>query len=106
MAAIKVIEKNELMKNASIRGNQIKSEVSLIEGVSEVRGEGLLLGIVLEQPIATKVVEYARSVGLLLNAPSKDVIRIAPALTLSEKEMREFLKKFAKSLALAMGAKE
>ena len=54
----------------------------------------MLLGIVLDQPEASRLVEIALSEGLLVNAPAKDVIRIAPALTISEKDVRLFIKKF------------
>ena len=67
-------------------------------GVQSVRGSGLLLGIVLSDQSATRVVDVAREEGLLLNAPSSSVIRIAPALTLTDGEAKIFIKKFSKVL--------
>ena len=97
-AAIDFIVKKKLMKKVSTAGEYLKSSVSKISGVTEVRGRGLLLGIVLDSNIAPAVVSKARARGLLLNAPDKNVIRIAPALIVSKIELREFVKIFSKSL--------
>jgi len=59
-----------------------------------VRGQGLLLGIVLTKPLASQMREVLEEFGVLVNAPAPSVIRIAPALTISEKQVTTFLKKF------------
>jgi acetylornithine aminotransferase len=97
-AAIDFIVKKKLMKKVATAGEYLKSSLAKIPGVTEVRGRGLLLGIVLDSNIATSVVSKARVRGLLINAPDKNVIRIAPALIVSENELREFVKIFRKSL--------
>lgn len=97
-AAIDFIVKKKLMKKVASAGEYLKSSLERIPGVTEVRGRGLLLGIVLDSNIATAVVAKARTRGLLINAPDKDVLRIAPALIVSKTELREFVKIFSKSL--------
>ena len=100
LAAISVIEKKKLLSRAKTVGLLIKKEISKIDGVKAVRGEGLLLGILLEDINASTLVEVAKNNGLLLNAPNKGVIRIAPALSITDAQVREFIKKFAQSMAL------
>ena len=100
LAAISVIEKKKLLSRAKTVGAHIKREISKIDGVKAVRGEGLLLGILLEDINASTLVEVAKNNGLLLNAPNKGVIRIAPALSITDAQVREFIKKFAQSMAL------
>lgn len=95
LAAVQVLEKGNHLKSAAELSELIKRDLSQIEGVKSVRGEGLLLGIVLNRPEAARLVEIAKGEGLLLNAPAEDVIRIAPALTITEKDVRLFIKKFA-----------
>jgi len=102
LAAIGVIEKGSLLKKVVESGDYIKREVGALAGVTSVRGEGLLIGIVLEEVIAARVVTVAQQEGLLLNAPDKNIIRIAPALTLSQAEAKVFVKKFSTSLKTAM----
>jgi len=97
-AAIDFIVKKKLLKSVSDAGEYLKKSLGKVPGVTEVRGGGLLIGIVLDSNIASAVVSRARTNGLLINAPDKGVIRIAPALTVSKPELREFIKIFSKSL--------
>ena len=97
-AAIDFIVKKELLARVEIDGEFLKAQIQKIPGVSMVRGRGLLIGIVLQSNIAQVLVEKALSNGLLLNAPAKNVIRVAPALIVSKKELREFIEIFGQSL--------
>ena len=49
----------------------------------QVRGAGLLLGVVLADPIAKAVEAAAREAGVLVNAAAPDVIRLAPPLNIT-----------------------
>ena len=101
LAAISIIEKGLLLKRVKEMSTLIKREITKLPGVLQVRGEGLLLGIVLDSCDAALLVENARAVGLLLNAPNKGVIRIAPALTITDAQIKEFIKKFSSALKSA-----
>jgi acetylornithine aminotransferase len=59
--------------------------------VSHVRGAGLLLGIVLTEPLAPQVQQAAQDAGLLVNAPAPDVVRLMPPLNLHDDEVDTFL---------------
>lgn len=98
LAAIEVIEKKFLLEKVRAFEALIKSELSKLPGVSEVRGQGLLLGIVLSSENATMVRDSLLRAGVLVNAPSAMVIRIAPALTATEREVRKFISIFTKIL--------
>ncbi|MFV2118845.1 acetylornithine transaminase [Streptomyces sp. Act-28] len=60
--------------------------------VSHVRGAGLLLGIVLTEPLAPRVQQAAQDAGLLVNAPAPDVIRLMPPLIVGDDEVDAFLR--------------
>ncbi|WP_434600309.1 acetylornithine transaminase [Streptomyces sp. A5-4] len=60
--------------------------------VSHVRGAGLLLGIVLTEPLAAQVQQAAQDAGLLVNAPAPDVVRLMPALVIDDDEVESFLR--------------
>lgn len=98
LAAIDVIEKKSLLKKVRIFESLIKRELSKVTGVVEVRGQGLLLGIILANDDAAKIRDSMQLRGVLVNAPASDVIRIAPALTVTEKEVKKFISIFAKTL--------
>ena len=94
-AAIDFIVKRELLDKTSIAGEYLKKQLSKIPGVAGVRGRGLLVGIVLESNVATAVAAKALTNGLLVNAPGKNVIRLAPALIVTKKQLHEFVDLFA-----------
>lgn len=98
LAAIHVIEKKALLKKVCDHEVFIKSELSKLQGVREVRGQGLLLGIVLASDNAVRVRDLLVGAGVLVNAPSAMVIRIAPALTITKKEVNTFVSIFTKIL--------
>ncbi|MEN9687713.1 MAG: hypothetical protein RL381_725 [Actinomycetota bacterium] len=98
LAAISTIEKGKLLSHVSEIGEFLRAELALIQGVSEVRGAGLLIGLTLDQPIAKKLVAQCQQNGALINAPSASIIRLAPALNISMKEAQKFVAIFATSL--------
>ena len=97
-AAIDFIVKKDVLKKVATSGKYLKVMLAKVPGVAQVRGRGLLLGIVLDANVATAVASKAMSNGLLINAPSRNVIRIAPPLIVSKKELSEFVKVFARTL--------
>jgi acetylornithine/N-succinyldiaminopimelate aminotransferase len=66
-----------------------------------VRGRGLLLGVVVQGVDAAAVVGLARDGGLLCNAIGDSVIRLAPALTLTDAEADEAVDKLGAAIAAA-----
>jgi acetylornithine aminotransferase len=98
LATIEVIEREKLSKNALAMSKKIRKAVQQLDAVEDVRGEGLLLGIVLKDEIAKYVAGAASNLGLLVNAPNEKVIRIAPALITKEIHVIEFARKFTQAL--------
>jgi acetylornithine/N-succinyldiaminopimelate aminotransferase len=90
LETVRAIENEGLLENASERGAQLKkrleSELGALKGVKEIRGQGLMLGIELETPCA-ELVGKAREAGLLINVTADSVIRLLPALVISEQEI-------------------
>ncbi|MFI1735520.1 acetylornithine transaminase [Streptomyces acidicola] len=66
--------------------------------VREVRGAGLLLGVVLEGRHAARVQRAAEDRGVLVNAVAPDVVRLAPPLIVSDREVDVFLDRFGAAL--------
>jgi acetylornithine/N-succinyldiaminopimelate aminotransferase len=69
--------------------------------VARVRGRGMLLGVVLDGIAAADVAQLARERGLLVNPIGDDVIRVAPALTLTAADADDAVARFAAALAAA-----
>ena len=98
LATINEIEKKSLNEKALETGEFLKSELLKIDGVAEVRGRGLLLGIVLEKDWAKEIANFLLAKGVLVNAPNENTIRIAPPLIVSRKECDKFIKIFTEVL--------
>lgn len=98
LAAIDVLEKKSLLKQARDHEFTLKSSLSHLPGVKEVRGMGLLLGIVLEREIATDIKHALQEAGVLVNAPTANVLRIAPALIVTSSDVAKFITIFSKIL--------
>ncbi len=102
-ATINVIQSKGLLKSNVVLGNLLKSELTKIPGISEVRGRGLLIGIVLKTVSAKALAVDLLNNGVLVNATSDEVIRIAPALIITKKNVMDFVAEFRKSLGVLNG---
>lgn len=99
LAVINVIEKDRLMPKVRKDQDFIMQRIALIQGVSEVRGAGLLIGIELDKPIASKIAREMLEQGVLVNAANDSTIRIAPALNISRIQLNKFCSIFEKVMA-------
>ncbi len=86
LAVLDTIERDDLLGNVRERSAQLREGLAEVPGVREVRGEGLLLGVVLEAPVAKAVEHAARQAGVLVNAAAPDVVRLAPPLVLTAEQ--------------------
>lgn len=94
-AAIAVIEREGYLERNVEYERQIKASLSVLPQVQAVRGQGLLLGVVFKNEIATALYPKFLAAGLLVNAPNNSVIRIAPPLSVSPDQISEFLALFS-----------
>ena len=93
MAVIAAVERDGLLDRARILGDRIAATVTEWQHplVREVRGAGLLRGIVLTSPVAAEIVRHAFDDGFVVNAPRPDVLRVAPPLVLDDTQLDDFL---------------
>jgi acetylornithine aminotransferase len=95
-AVLDVIESKKLMQSAKVFEKKIKMSLSVVPGVSEVRGRGLLLGIELRTPIAKWVAAAMLEAGVIVNAANDQTIRIAPPLIVTAPQIEKFIAVFKK----------
>ena len=98
LAVISSVEKEKILAHVDEVGAFLLAELALIEGVTEVRGAGLLIGVKLDKPVAKSVVKKCQELGALINAPGDRTIRLAPALNVSMKQAEKFVTIFTKAL--------
>ncbi len=101
LAVLDVIEKEKLIENARKVGAQLREGLeAFMESypqILEVRGQGLLLGMVVEGS-AKDVVDSCRMGGVLCCTAGEHVVRFLPALNISEKDLEEALEIIGDSL--------
>ncbi len=89
LAVIDTMDEQGLAARAKALGEQLladfHSALDGIAGISEIRGQGLLLAIELDRPCA-ELVQQALDEGLLINVTAGQVVRLLPPLTLSDDE--------------------
>jgi acetylornithine aminotransferase len=90
LAVIKTIAQEKLVERAGTIGTRLLDKLHAaldnVDGVKEIRGLGLMIGIQLEKPCKPLVSEALRQ-GLLISVQSDYVIRILPPLTISEQQI-------------------
>ena len=89
IAVLEVLEKEQLVNHAATLGEQLlagfTTALSGLEGVTEIRGLGLMIGIELDRP-CTELVAKAIEQGLLINVTAERVVRLLPPLITTEKQ--------------------
>lgn len=81
LTVIKVIETGGLIEHCAILGKQMldnfANQLTDLEGVIEIRGKGLMLGIQLDRPCG-ELVQQALDARLLINVTAANVVRLLP----------------------------
>ncbi|WP_324788694.1 acetylornithine transaminase [Streptomyces sp. H51] len=105
LAVLDTIENEGLLENVKRQSEKLRDGIESLglPSVDHVRGTGLLLGIVLTEPLAPQVRQAAQEAGILVNAPAPDVVRLMPALNLGDDEVDAFLRVLPGILDVAKG---
>lgn len=93
----------EFCQQVRAKGAWLRHALETLPAVAEVRGRGLMLGVVLREPIAKQAASRAFEFGVIINAPSDHVIRLTPPLVISGVEMREGSERIAQLLETLKG---
>ena len=91
---IRIMEKHDLMGNAARLGAHLKAglEKALagVQGIKEIRGQGLMIGVELTQPCGV-LTQRCADAGLLISVTADSVIRLVPPLIMTEAEADEVI---------------
>jgi acetylornithine/N-succinyldiaminopimelate aminotransferase len=89
LTTIEVLEQDGLLEHATAMGEVLmgglRRELAGVDGVVEVRGTGLMIGIELARPCG-QVVGRALKAGLVVNVTADTVVRLLPPLILSREQ--------------------
>jgi acetylornithine/N-succinyldiaminopimelate aminotransferase len=93
-----------VLENGRVIGARLRDGLQRLASggrLVQVRGRGMLLGLVLKGVSASEVARLSREAGALVNPIGEDVIRIAPALTMTADEADEAVRRIGAALAAA-----
>jgi len=77
----------EFLAEVTRKGDYLRQKLENLANVDHVRGRGLMLGVVLNAPVAKQAVHGGLEKGLILNAPKENVLRLTPPLIISQQEL-------------------
>ena len=97
-AVLEVMEEENLLENVNRVGEYLMEELKKIDGIKEVRGRGLMIGIEFEEPIKEIRRRLLFEEHVFTGVSGTNVIRLLPPLTLSMAEAEEFVRRFRKVL--------
>lgn len=91
IAVLDIIEKENLMENATQIGNYLLEELSKIPNIKEIRGRGLMIGIEFEQPVDKIRDSLLFNHKIFCGYSGKNTLRLLPSLALKKEEADQFL---------------
>lgn len=101
LATLHAIESQSVLQNVLTVGEYLRQGLAGIEAVTEVRGEGLLIGFDVNAAIAPAMVTAALDAGFIINSPGPRTIRLAPPLILTIEQADRFLSALPALIATA-----
>ncbi|MGY4383262.1 acetylornithine/N-succinyldiaminopimelate aminotransferase [Pedobacter sp. UYP24] len=94
LAVLEIIEQDNLLANAAEVGDYLITELKKIEGIKEVRGRGLMIGIELPESLPNVKKDLLFKHKIFTGEAKPNVIRLLPALNLTIAHADQFLNEF------------
>jgi predicted acetylornithine/succinylornithine family transaminase len=99
LAVLEILDDPELLRRVRELGATLRERLEELDGVREVRGRGLMLGVALEDGIdAAQLNRSLLELGLVANVPEPGTIRMLPPLTIEDAELQRGVELFAEGL--------
>jgi acetylornithine aminotransferase len=92
LAVLEIIEDQKLVENAREIGSYLIRELSKIDGIAEIRGRGLMIGLQFDQSVAEIRKNLVAQKRIFTGVSSTNIIRLLPPLTLTKPMADEFIK--------------
>ena len=98
LAALELIDDQALLANVAERGDQLREGLGRIDGLTQVRGHGLMVGASVAEGLnAASIHARTLDAGLVINVPGPGMLRFLPPLTVTEDDVALALKRIAAS---------
>jgi acetylornithine aminotransferase len=91
LAVLEVIEKDNLVKTAKESGKYLMNELCAVQGLQNVRGKGLMIGLDLPDNLKELRKNLLQQHHVFTGEAKPNTVRLLPALSIGRTEMDEFL---------------
>jgi acetylornithine/N-succinyldiaminopimelate aminotransferase len=91
LATLHTIESQDLLRHVTETGEAVRAALAALDVVTEVRGQGLLVGFDLDADVAPAFVQRALEAGFIVNAPGPRTVRLAPPLIVTAQQLQRFV---------------
>lgn len=91
VAVLEVIEKENLIERAAIVGAQIIAGLKKNPKIKEVRGRGLMIGIVFDHPIKELREKLLKEDHIFIGTASTNILRLLPPLNVDMADLQTFV---------------
>ncbi len=98
LAVLEVIDKENLLDNAATVGNYLIEKLKTVNGIKEIRGRGLIIGIEFEQAVDKIRDSLLFNHKIFCGYSGKNTLRLLPSLALKQVEADKFLEALQKVL--------
>ena len=99
LAVLEVMESEALIRNAAETGEFLLSELGEMDGVKEVRGRGLMIGLEFDSEVAGLRKKLVKEEHIFTGVSSTNIIRLLPPLSLTVEQATVFTKALGRLLA-------
>ena len=97
-AVLDVMEADNLIENANRVGGYLLAELKKLNGIKEVRGQGLMIGIEFDEPVKEIRRKLLFEERVFTGVSGTNTIRLLPPLTLTMQQAAEFMDRFRRIL--------
>jgi acetylornithine aminotransferase/acetylornithine/N-succinyldiaminopimelate aminotransferase len=87
LAVLRTIEEEGLVGHAAEMGELLQASLQELDGVRQVRGRGLMLAAVFDQPVAREFQARCLEEGVIVNAVDDRTVRVVPPLVITADEI-------------------
>lgn len=98
-AVLDVFASENIVANAAEVGSYLLDKLKTIDGIKEVRGMGLMIGLEFDYPIKDLRTRLLKEQHVFTGASGTNVIRLLPPLVLTKAQADEFIARLKKVLA-------
>ncbi|WP_010663339.1 aspartate aminotransferase family protein [Marinilabilia salmonicolor] len=99
LAVLEVMEFEELIRNAAETGSFLLSELGKMDGIKEVRGRGLMIGLEFDSEVASLRKKLLNEEHIFTGVSSTNIIRLLPPLSLTVEQATVFTRALGRLLA-------